>query len=130
MKRPAKRAFVLAVGIVVIMFVAGCEEQEAPNTQSNIKRHKLIAAENRQLKKESEQLNKKIKSQKELLEKCLEEKENLQEKPQEAAEELMTLVFESFDEENKKLKEENKNLKARIEELEKQLEELKKQSVP
>lgn len=121
MKRPSQKVAVLAVGIVVIMFVAGCEE-EALSTQSNIRKHKLIAAENKQLKKESEQRSKEIKSQKELLDKCLEEKKNLQEKPQEDAEELMTLVFESFNEESKKLKEENKNLKARIEELEKQLE--------
>jgi len=122
MKRPSQKVAVLAVGIVVIMFVAGCEEEKALSTQSNIRKHKLIADENRQLKKESEQRSKEIKSQKELLDKCLEEKKNLQEKPQEDAEELMTLVFESFNEENKKLKEENKNLKARIEELEKQLE--------
>ena len=57
-------------------------------------------------------------------------KKTLQEKSQKDTEELMTLILESFDEENKKLKEENKNLKARIEELEKQLEELEKIAGP
>jgi septal ring factor EnvC (AmiA/AmiB activator) len=127
MKRLGQKAVISVVVIVfVIALIAGCSEQELPG----VKKSRLIATENRQLKKELDLRSEEIESQRGLLEKCLEEKKTLQEKAQKDTEELVTLVLESFDEENKKLKEENKNLKAQIEELEKQLEELEKRAGP
>ena len=158
MKGPAQRAVVLAnpternrvclgtlaVGITVIMLIAGCEEQNLSNT----KKHRLIAAENIRLKKELEQYGEKIgkqkklhdveikkqknlhdreiKKQKELLAKCLQEKRALREKPQEEDDGLTKFLLE----ENIKLREENEKLKAQVQQLEREFQELKEPSVP
>ena len=122
MKRPVQKAIVLAVGIVVIMLIAGCEEE----SQSNTKKSRLIAAENIQLKKE-------IEKQKELLEKCLQEKKTPEEMSPEGTQDLTQFLFEEnikLHEENEKLKAEIVQLEVRIKQLETELEELKKPEGP
>lgn len=122
MKRPVQKAIVLAVGVVVIMLIAGCEEE----SQSNIKKSRLIAAENIQLKKE-------IEKQKELLEKYLQEKKPPEEMSPESTQDLTQFLFEEnikLHEENEKLKAEIMQLEARIKQLETELEELKKPEGP
>lgn len=100
----------LAAGVFITMLVTGCEEQ---NVQ-DIKRSRLIANENRLLKKQLEQTEKK-------LEKCRQE-----EKARENASTPMTYVIG----ENQKLTKENKELKVQIEQLKKGVEELKKPANP
>ena len=129
MKRPVSKAFVLAVGIVFIMLIAGCGEENL----SNVKKHKLIANENRQLKKELEFSDKEIEKQKKSLDECLQKKKVLEEQSREDVKGMMDEIFGKVIEESKKLGEENKNLKAQVQQLEalvrqleKELQELKK----
>ena len=133
MKRRAWKTFVLAAGTVVIMLIAGCEKENAPDT----KRSRLIAAENMRLKEELKQRdteierlkelhNKEIKKQEKLLEKCLQEKNTWKEKAQQNIEEQVDKVLAGVMEEYTKLREENKGLKAQIEQLKAELEEAEK----
>ena len=122
MKRPVQKALVLAVGVVVL--IAGCGAPEPPS----VKKSRLIAAENRQLREELEQRSKEIeklkerhdremKEQEEVLAKCLEEKETWKKKSQESIRDQVKGVLDVVVEENAKLREENEGLKAQIEEL-------------
>jgi len=122
MKRPAQKAFVLAVCIVV-MLIAGCEEEE---NLSNPKKSRLIAAENMQLKKDLERRDKEIERQKELLEKCLQEKNTWKEKARQNIQEQVDSIFTAVMEKNKELRKENESLKAQIEKLKAELEEAEK----
>jgi DNA repair exonuclease SbcCD ATPase subunit len=138
MKRPAQKAFVLAVGIVVITLIAGCdEEQNLSSTKSAVKKHQLIAAENMRLTKELERRDKEIKRQKELhnnkieqqqelLEKCLQEKNAWKKSAQQNIQEQVDKVLAGVMEELVKLRDENNGLKAQIEQLKAELEEAKK----
>ena len=129
MKRPAQKAFVLAVGIVVIMLIAGCdEEQNLSSTKSAVKKHKLIAAENMRLKKELKQRDKEIERQKELhdkeikqqqdsLAKCQLQKEALKKQLQQNIKEQVDKVLMAVMEQNAKLQEEIKDLEAQREQL-------------
>lgn len=112
MERPAKRAFVLAAAVVLAMLIAGCGEQNS----ANVKKHRLIAAENIQLKKALEQ------SEKEL-EKCLQEKKSLEERLQASIQYLSRTHME----ESQKLREENQSLKSQTKMLQAQIAQLKKQ---
>lgn len=131
MKRPVQKTLVLAVSILAIILIAGCEEQNFSNT----KKHRLIAIENTRLKAEITQLKKelelrdeKIQEQEELLEKNRQEKKYLRTK---AAEELrgrMDYIVEDLGRENKRLREESKELKAKVQQLEKELQQIKEPS--
>ncbi len=123
MKRSARKAFVLAIGIVVIL-IAGCTEQE----QSSPKKDRTIAAENMALKKKVElrgreirelkkQHEEEMKKQEEALAKCIEEKEVLKKKSQQNIREQVKGVLDAVIVDNTKLRQENERLKAQIEEL-------------
>ncbi len=73
MERLGRIVAALAVCAVVIMSIGGCEEQNLSAT----KKHRLIADENRQLKKELELRDKEIERQKELHKKEIEEQKEL-----------------------------------------------------
>ena len=123
MKRPAQKAFLLAVGIVLITLIAGCEEEaNLPDT----KRSRLIAAENMRLKKDLERRDKEIERQKELLEKCLQEKNTWKEKAQQNIRKQVDSILTAVMEKNVELHKENEGLKAQIEKLKAELEEAKK----
>jgi len=127
MKRQGQKAFILAVGIVLIPLIAGCEEeQNISSTNSSVRKHQIIAAENMRLKNELKQRDKEIEKQKELLEKCLKEKNAWKEKSQQNVQEQVNKVLTVVMEKNQELREENEKLKAQIEQLEKELEEAKK----
>ena len=127
MKRPARKAFVLAVCIVVITLIAGCdEEQNLSSTKSAVKKHQLIAAENMRLKKALKQRDKEIERQKELLEKCLQEKNSWKEKARQNIQKQVDSIFTAVMEKNKELRKENEGLKAQIEKLKAALEEAEK----
>jgi hypothetical protein len=138
MKEPARKAFVLVVGIAV-MLIGGCGGQNEP---PSVKKSRTIAAENIELRKEltqsrkkieklKEQHSKEIDEQKTLLQTCLQstgrltaEKEVLKKKSRQNIRSQVKGVLDTVLEENKKLREstgrltaENTRLKAQIEEL-------------
>jgi Na+/phosphate symporter len=126
MKESARKAFVLAAGVVV-MLIAGCGGQEPPS----VKRSRVIAAENMELTKElerrgeeieklKEQHDKEIKEQETLLAECQQEKETLKKKSQQNVRSQVKGVLDTVVEQNAKLREENEKLKAQIKELQKE----------
>jgi len=126
MKRPDLKAFVLIVGIAV-MITAGCGPQEPPS----VKKSRTIAAENIELRKELAQSSKEIEKlkerhrkeideQKKLLQTCQQEKEVWKNKSQQNIRSQVKGVLDTVLEENKKLRKENAKLKAQIEELQKE----------
>ena len=119
MERLARKAFVLTAGVVLLMLVAGCEEQNKPEAQSPTRKDRLVAAENIQLKKDLEQRDEEIKRQKALLDKYMEENRALRENAQENTQKLLGEIMKSFIDESEKLRKENEELKAQIKELEK-----------
>ena len=127
MKRPASKAFILIVGIA-LMLTAGCGGQNEP---PSVKKSRVIAAENIELRKELAQSSKEIEKlkaqhgreideQKKLLQTCLQEKETLKKKSRQNIRSQVKGVLDTVLEENKKLRDENSKLKAQIEELQKQ----------
>ena len=125
MKKAVRKGFVLVVSVVVvIMLIAGCQEQQLPSA----KKSRLIAAENMQLKKELEQRSKDIKGlkdlhdketekQEELLAKCQEEKETWREKSRQNIRNQVNGVVDAIMDQNAKLRRENEKLKAQIKQL-------------
>jgi len=135
MRKSAQKALVLAIGVVVaVTLVAGCDEENRTNAKTDITKSRLVAVENRQLKKEIKQLKerhkKEIKHQERLLAKCQREKENIAELSGKGIKDLMDAALNDAAEQNSKLRRENEKLKNEIAQLKKQLEELKKQAVP
>ncbi len=123
MKKLASKIFVLTV-CVVVMSIAGCGEQELPS----VKKSRLIAVENMQLKKELGQRNKEIerlnelhnkesKKQEKLLAKCVQEKESWKQKARQNVRNQVKDVFDAVMEQNAKLRDENEKLEAQIEKL-------------
>ena len=138
MKESGHKTLVLAVGIIIsILLIAGCEEEEKlsntmPDTMPDMKRSRLIAAENAELQKQIEELkilharqmerqknrNAKDKdSQQKLLDNCRREKKGLEEMSKKGVEDYMQMVLGPLTDENTKLQEENKALKEQIEKL-------------
>jgi len=124
MKKPATKILVLAVCVVVVLLIAGCGEQEPPS----MKKSRLIAVENMQLKRELEQCNREIeklielhnresRKQEKILAECVQEKESWKRKAQQNVRNQVKGVFDAVMEQNAKLLEENKKLKAQIEKL-------------
>jgi uncharacterized protein YlxW (UPF0749 family) len=125
MKVPARKTFVLVIGIAMVLTI-GCGPQEPPN----VKKSRAIAAENIELRKELDRRNKEIETlkaqhgkeldeQKKLLAECLKEKEAWQNKSRQNIRSQVKGVLDTVLEENAKLREENAKLKAQIEELQK-----------
>jgi len=126
MKRPDFKAFVLTL-IFAVMLAAGCGAQEP----LSVKKCRVIAAENTELRKKlerrdkeleilKEDYGKEVKEQKKMLQTCLREKEELKNKSQQNIRSQVKGVLDTVLEENKKLREDNTRLKAQIEELQKQ----------
>ena len=122
MKRLLPKMVVMAVGIVALMLIAGCEEEQ---NSAGAKKSRLIANENMQLKKELEQHNKEIERQKELFAKCQQEKKALEEQSTKDIGQMMDSIVKDVSEENTKLRGDIKNLKAQVSSLESQMAELK-----
>jgi len=118
-------ALVLLCSFILIL-TGGCGPKETPS----IKKSRIIAAENIELRKELDRRNKeievlkaqysqKIDEQREQLQKCLQEKEELKEKSRQNIRNQVKGVLDTVLEENKKLREENTKLKAQVEKLQK-----------
>lgn len=129
MKKTVLKAFVLAAGVVAIVLIAGCEEQQLSST----KMARIVAAENIQLKKQlqqrdseieklKEQHDNELRKQEELLAKCRKEKKALEEQLAGKFEDQINEFFKTVAEESEKLDEENRKLKAQIEKLKTKLE--------
>lgn len=123
---------IVAIGVVIIL-IAGCAEQETPN----VKKSRLIAAENIELKKQLEQRSKeiekinqlydeKIKEQQNLLADCLQKKESWKNKSQQNIREQVDSVLDAVMEQNAKLREKNEKLKEQIEQLQTKVQQLEK----
>jgi predicted nuclease with TOPRIM domain len=134
MKGIALKAFVLAVCVVAIIIITGCEEQQV----SGGKMARIIAAENIQLKEQLQQYKSEIeklkkqydielKKQGELLAKCSREKKSLEEQFAGKYEDQINEFFKTVAQESGKLDEENKQLKAQVEKLKAKLEKQKTQ---
>ena len=120
MKRPVQEIIVLAVSIMIVLLIVGCEEQNL----SNPKKARLVADENIRLQKQLEQRDDEIEKQRELLEKCLQEKNALEKMAHENIQGMRDNAFKGLIEESKKLRQENEQLKARIAQLEEELKSL------
>jgi hypothetical protein len=150
MRESAYKTLFLTVGIIFsIMLFAGCEEEEKitdtmNDTPPDVKRSRLIAVENEQLKAQIEKLkvlhtremekqeslhNKEKGEMQQRLDTCLQEKKILDEMSKKGIENYMQDILGPVSEENAKLQEEIKTLKAQIEKLKADLEELKKPKV-
>jgi len=133
MKGPGIRTFVLAIGIIVVMLSAGCEEEQLKGNQ----KARVIAAENMQMKnllqqrdseieKLKEQHKSELKKQEELLAKCKDEKQALEEQLTEKYGDQIDEFIGNLGAEYVKLHQENDGLKLQIEKLKAELEEIKK----
>ena len=123
MKRAVNRIFILAVGFIFISN-AGCGQPQAPSEKMS----RLIAVENKRLKKELDSRNSQIqkltrqhdketKKQEKLLAECIKEKESWKKKAQQNLKNQVDGVFDAVMERNAKLLEENEKLKAEINKL-------------
>ncbi len=126
MKKPARKALVMAIGVAV-MLIAGCGEKEPPS----VKKSRTIAAENIELRKQldnrgkeveklREQHGKEIKTQEKLLVECQREIETWKKKSKQNIRRQAKSVGDRLMEEIEKLRGENEKLKAQIEELQKE----------
>jgi outer membrane murein-binding lipoprotein Lpp len=131
MKGTAQKVFIVAAGVIVFVLIAGCQES-ATGGPTDAKKSRLIAAENRELKKELEQRgreieklkelhSKEIKRQEGLLAKCQEEKKLWQDRADENIKAQVSEVSTVVLEQNSKLREDNENLKSQIEKLKTEL---------
>jgi hypothetical protein len=154
MKESANKTLVLAVSIIFsIMLISGCEEDAKisdtiPDTKPDakldtppdVKRSRLIAIENAQLKAQIEKMKdlhaREMESQqnlhtneknrqKKLLDNCLRQKGALQEMSTKGVENYMQKILGPLADENTKLQEEIKGLNEQIEKLKTELEEAK-----
>ena len=118
-------AMVFGIGIV-IMLIAGCEENQCISTpETNIKKSRLAAVENIQLKKEAQQLQAEIQKQKDLAEKYRQEKKALKEQSKKDLQNVTGTLVKDLIEDSQKLRERNRILKEQVKQLEKEIQELK-----
>ena len=131
MRGPTYVVAILTIGIVV-MLVASCHEEAAPD----VKKSRLIAAENIQLKKELARRNKEIeqlkrqhqeqlKRQEDKLANCEQEKELWKARAGEAVKQNVQSVLKEVMDLNEALQQQNKRLKALVESLKSELEKAK-----
>ena len=92
MKKSGTTPVVLMVAVgFVLMSIAGCQEQDPSNTRMS----KLIALENKQLKKQLEQCDEEIENQKQLLEECQEVKKVLEKQAKENFENIVAPLLQN-----------------------------------
>ena len=105
---------VLAISIAVIILMAGCEEQNL------VRKHRLIADENLQLKEQRKQCEAEI-------EEHIQEKAALEEQVEKTIDNLFKEALTDMAKENASLAEESNKLKARIQQLEDTLQQSEKE---
>jgi len=133
MTKPDPKALLLAVAAVVATtLIIGCEAENLSDTKSNTPKSKIIAAENRRLKKEIQRLNtvhkKEIKRHEKLFKKCEQEKQTLVELSSGSGiKDLMDTAIDDLTREYAKLRAENENLKSQVQELQRENDNLKRE---
>ena len=143
MKTLAQKQLTLTLAIVfVLMLIAGCEEQNKnqPQTNVDVKQARLLVSENIQLQKQLTQSQDEIKkrdadiaTQQKLLEECLKQNDvpraEMEKELNEKVNSVLVTVIDknaSLSQEIEKLKQENERLKEQVNKLTKELEEAKK----
>ncbi len=123
MKKSGQAILILLVVVFSVMLMTGCEEEA-----SNDRMAKLIANENRQLKRQLEkrdkemqqqkqQLEKGIEKQTQLLEKCVQAKKILEQRSAEEISRQVQSVLGVIMEQNAKMRQETISLKKELEAL-------------
>lgn len=132
MRKSAKKALVLVVGVIVaLMLFAGCEEENQSDTKASTTRSRFIANENRQLKEKIKELKQQHKREtkrwENLLAKCQKEKETIAELSAGGFKDFLDSALQKVPEELARLNEENQSLKAKIGQLKKEILQLKRE---
>jgi len=109
-----KKAVILTAGVIIL--IAGCGGQDTSKPETN--KWRLIAAENTQLKKQSEQLKGELEKQKKLLAKSSEERKVSEEQLRKDAENQLKTATE----ENSTLRQTTERLENQVKQLEEELE--------
>jgi hypothetical protein len=124
MKKTPQETLVLAVvGLVLgLLPMAGCqEEQNLSNVDSDAKRSRIIAIENRKLKKKIEAERHKhareMQKQKRLIDECMRDKKALQKASSEDFQKMMDDLLKSAGQKNIELQQENEELKEQLKRL-------------
>jgi hypothetical protein len=136
MKTPARKQFALTLAIVfVIMIIAGCEEQNKnqPQTNVDVKQAHLLVSENVQLQKQLTQSQDELKkcnadlaAQQKLLEEYKKQHDAAHDELEKELNEKVNSVMITFMDKNASLTQEIEKLKEQIKKLKKECEEAKK----
>ncbi len=144
MTRLAQKQLTLIINIVlVLMTIAGCEEQNKSQAQSNVdvRQARLLVSENIQLQKQLTALkdefknrdaelaksNAELTQQKQLAEECLKQQETFnQAEMEKELNGMADPILAATIDENVSLSQENEKLKEQVAKLQKELEEAKK----
>jgi len=143
MKTLAQKQLALTIAIVfVLMLIAGCEEQNKnqPQTNVDVKQARLLVSENMQLQKQLAQSQDELKKsvaettkcsadiaeQQKLLEECLKQNDVPHAEMEKELNEKVNSVLITVMDENTLLMQENERLKEQIDKLTKEFEEAKK----
>jgi hypothetical protein len=119
MKRAAPKSLVLAVVMVVtLLLVPACEEQTLSDSQMEVRRTRMIAADlKNDIKNLKKQHTRELAEQKKLLKECLKEKKALEELSSKGVKNYMNEFIVAADDQADRLQVENKNLKGQVERL-------------
>ena len=104
---------VCLAAVVLVSLIAGCEEENI----SEVKKHRLIAVENKELKAEVEKRDKNITKLEDDLAQCRTDRDKWKETATETIHENVREILVHAMEESVQLREENVKLKAEIEQL-------------
>lgn len=104
---------VCLAAVVLVSLIAGCEEENI----SDVKKHRLIAVENKELKAEVEKLDKKVAKLEDDLAQCRTDRDKWEVTATETIQKNVRGILGHAMEKNVQLREENVKLKAEIEQL-------------
>ena len=111
-------SIVLPMVSVLSLFLAGCQEANTTSdTTEEVRRHRLIATENIQLKEQLAQKDAKIADLTDEIAKCEQEKQALQKRADQELQESIEGILGSVMDKNAELQKENDKLKGEIEQL-------------
>jgi hypothetical protein len=119
MKRAAPKSLILAVVMVVTsLLVPACEEQTLSDSQMEVRRTRMIAADlKNDIKTLKKQHARELADQQKLLKGCLKEKKALEELSSKGVKNYMNEFFVAADDQADKLQVENNSLKGQVERL-------------
>ena len=115
MRKNSLEGFALCFAVLMLLVASGCEKGQ----QSDMKKARLVAQENRQLKEQFAVRDAMIEKQKQLIAECEADKELLKKNSDEKITEMIGFLSKGTGEENTKLRRENEILKFQLAELKK-----------